>query len=144
MEEKQENKVKKEIPYPYGLGRRKTSVARVFLIPDGKKIKLFVNNRDRDFETYFPSESMKARIKTPLYLTGTLEKFGLYITVRGGGVSAQADAIKLGIARALVSYNAEFRRVLKEKGMLTRDPREKERRKYGLHKARKAPQYHKR
>ena len=134
----------KKIPYPYGTGRRKTAVARVFLLPETQKIKLFVNNRERDFETYFPSETIKTRIKSPLYLTGTLEKFGLYITVRGGGVSAQADAIRLGIARALVDYNSEFRRLLKEKGLLTRDPREKERRKYGLHKARKAPQYHKR
>ncbi len=134
----------KKIPYPYGTGRRKTSVARVFLLPESQKIKLFVNNRERDFETYFPSETIKTRIKSPLYLTGTLEKFGLYITVSGGGVSAQADAIRLGIARALVNHNSEFRRLLKEKGLLTRDPREKERRKYGLHKARKAPQYHKR
>ncbi len=134
----------KKNPYPYGTGRRKTAVARVFLLPETQKIKLFVNNRERDFETYFPSETIKTRIKSPLYLTGTLEKFGLYITVRGGGVSAQADAIRLGIARALVDYNSEFRRLLKEKGLLTRDPREKERRKYGLHKARKAPQYHKR
>ncbi len=134
----------KKIPYPYGTGRRKTAVARVFLLENTDKIKLFVNNRERDFETYFPSDGMKARIKAPLYLTGTVEKFGLYITVKGGGVSAQADAIRLGIARALVSYNSEFHRVLKEKGMLTRDPREKERRKYGLHKARKAHQYHKR
>ncbi len=134
----------KKIPYPYGTGRRKTAVARVFLLPETQKIKLFVNNRERDFETYFPSETIKTRIKSPLYLTGTLEKFGLYITVSGGGVSAQADAIRLGIARALVDYNSEFRRLLKEKGLLTRDPREKERRKYGLHKARKAPQYHKR
>ncbi len=140
----EEKKKKKEIPYPWGTGRRKTAVARIFLLENPGKVKLFVNNRERDFDTYFPSDGMKARIKAPLYLTGTVEKFGLYITVKGGGVSAQADAIRLGIARALVKYNSEFHRVLKEKGMLTRDPREKERRKYGLHKARKAHQYHKR
>lgn len=132
------------VNYYYGTGRRKTATARVFLFPGSGKVKLFVNNKERNFEDYFPSETIRNRAKTPLYITQTLEKFDLYITVRGGGVSAQADAIRLGIARALVAYNRELARTLKEKGLLTRDPREKERRKYGLHKARKAPQYHKR
>ncbi len=128
----------------YGTGRRKTSRARVFLTPGNGKIKFFVNNRERNFEEYFPSDNLKNRVKTPLYITQTLEKLNLYITVSGGGVSAQGDAIRLGITRALVSYNEELSRILKEKGLLTRDSREKERRKYGLHKARKAHQYHKR
>ncbi len=128
----------------YGTGRRKTAVARVFLMPGTGKIKLYVNHKERNFDEYFPSESLRLHAKKPLYVTQTLDKFDLYITLRGGGISAQADAIRLGIARALLEYNDELKHILKEHGLLTRDPREKERRKYGLHKARKAPQYHKR
>ncbi len=129
----------------YGTGRRKTAIARVFLYPEGSgKIRLRVNKRMRDFDSYFSIETHKTLIKKPFLITNTVDKFDLYITVEGGGVSAQADAIKLGIARALEKFNPELRTVLKDAGLLTRDPREKERRKYGLHKARKAPQYHKR
>ncbi len=129
----------------YGTGRRKTAVARVFLYPEGSgKIRLKVNKIPREFNSYFSIETHKTLIKKPFLVTNTIDKFDLYITVQGGGVSAQADAIKLGIARALEKFNPEFREKLKKEGLLTRDPREKERRKYGLHKARKAPQYHKR
>lgn len=128
----------------YGTGKRKTAIARVFLRPGEGKIELIVNNRKRDFENYFSLEMMKTQIRKPFFVTETMDKFNLYITIKGGGVSAQADAIKLGIARALLQFNPELRTKLKKEGLLTRDAREKERRKYGLHKARKAPQYHKR
>ncbi len=128
----------------YGTGKRKTAIARVFLRPGEGKVELIVNNRKRDFENYFSLEMMKTQIRKPFFVTETMDKFNLYITIKGGGVSAQADAIKLGIARALLKFNPELRTKLKQEGLLTRDAREKERRKYGLHKARKAPQYHKR
>ncbi len=128
----------------YGTGKRKTAIARVFLRPGEGKVELIVNNRKRDFENYFSLEMMKTQIRKPFFVTETMDKFDLYITIKGGGVSAQADAIKLGIARALLKFNPELRTKLKKEGLLTRDAREKERRKYGLHKARKAPQYHKR
>ncbi len=128
----------------YGTGKRKTAVARVFLRPGEGNIELIVNNRKRDFDKYFSLEMMKTQIKKPFFVTETIDKFNMYITIKGSGVSAQADAIKLGIARALLQFNPELRTKLKKEGLLTRDAREKERRKYGLHKARKAPQYHKR
>jgi len=128
----------------YGTGKRKTAVARVYLRPGKGNISLIVNKRPRSFDEYFSLETQKILIKKPLQLTGTSDKFDLLIRVDGGGVSAQADAIKLGIARALVDYNKELRPILKKEGLLTRDAREKERKKYGLRGARKAPQYHKR
>ncbi len=128
----------------YGTGRRKTSIARVYLRPGKGDFKLVVNKRKRVFDEYFPLKIHKITINKPLSITNTLEHFDLFISVIGGGVSAQTDAIRLGVARALLEYNSELRPVLKKAGLLTRDPREKESKKYGLLKARKASQYHKR
>ncbi len=128
----------------YGTGRRKTSVARVYLRPGKGDFKLVVNKRSRGFDDYFPLKIHKLTIFKPLSLTNTMENFDIYVNINGGGVSAQADAIKLGLSRALLEYNSELRSQLKKAGLLTRDAREKERKKYGLLKARKASQYHKR
>jgi small subunit ribosomal protein S9 len=128
----------------YGTGKRKTSVARVYLRPGKGDITLYVNKRTQPFDDYFRQESHRHTIKQPLHLTETESKFDLFIRTNGGGTSGQAEAIRLGIARALVEFNKELKPVLKGAGLLTRDSREKERRKYGLLKARKAPQYHKR
>jgi len=128
----------------YGTGKRKTSVARVFLRQGEGKVKLIVNNRERLFDDYFFLKTHKIEINKPLSLTNNLNNFDLYITVKGGGKSAQVEAIRLGVARALLDYNKELRNTLKKEGLLTRDAREKERKKYGLLKARKASQYHKR
>lgn len=128
----------------YGTGRRKTSIARVYLRPGKGDIKLIVNKRKRVFDDYFPLKIHKITINKPLSITNTLENFDIFINVFGGGVSAQTEAIKMGLARALLEYNSELRPALKKAGMLTRDARETERKKYGLLKARKASQYHKR
>lgn len=128
----------------YGTGRRKTSIARVYLRPGKGNIKLIVGKRLRDFDSYFPLKNHRLTINKPLTVTNTVDNFDIYISINGGGISAQASAIKLGISRALLEFNSELRPVLKKAGLLTRDPREKERRKYGLLKARKASQYHKR
>jgi len=128
----------------YGTGKRKTSVARVFLRPGKGDITLFVNKKPRPFNEFFNMNSQKQIIKQPLHLTETESKFDIFIRVNGGGLSGQAEAIRLGIARALVEFNKELRITLKGAGLLTRDARIKERKKYGLLGARKAPQYHKR
>lgn len=128
----------------YGTGRRKTSIARVYLRPGNGEIKLIVNKRKRDFNDYFPLKIHKITINKPLSLTNTKENFDIVINVCGGGISAQTDAISLGLSRALLEFNPELRSPLKKAKLLTRDAREKERRKYGLLKARKASQYHKR
>jgi small subunit ribosomal protein S9 len=128
----------------YGTGRRKSSIARVYLRPGKGEFKLVVNKRKRVFDEYFPLKIHKITINKPLSITNTLENFDVFISVIGGGISAQTDAIKLGLARALLEYNSELRPALKKAGLLTRDAREKERKKYGLLKARKASQYHKR
>ncbi|MEN8222728.1 MAG: 30S ribosomal protein S9 [Acidobacteriota bacterium] len=128
----------------YGTGRRKTSVARVYLRPGKGEVKLVVNKRKRSFDEYFPQKIHKLSIYKPLALTNNTENFDLYLNINGGGVSAQADAVKLGVSRALIEFNAELRPTLKKNGLLMRDSREKERKKYGLLKARKASQYHKR
>jgi small subunit ribosomal protein S9 len=124
----------------YGTGRRKTSTARVFLRP-GNGI-LTINRRT--FEEFFPTEALRTQIKTPLVLTETVDKFDILATVAGGGVSGQAGAVRLGIARALVEYNLELRKALKSGGLLTRDARAKERKKYGMAGARKRFQFSKR
>jgi small subunit ribosomal protein S9 len=124
----------------YGTGRRKTSTARVFLRPGTGAIS--VNHRS--FETFFPTEAQRTQIRRPLMLTETADKFDILATVAGGGVTGQAGAIRLGIARALVEYNAELRKRLKDDGMLTRDARAKERKKYGMAGARKRFQFSKR
>jgi small subunit ribosomal protein S9 len=123
-----------------GTGRRKTSVARVFLRPGKGEIK--VNNRP--FENYFPTESARAMVRGPLSATETMDKFDLLILADGGGVAGQAGAARMGIARALVEFNAELRARLKKLGFLTRDPRAHERKKYGQKGARKRFQFSKR
>ncbi|BBB91408.1 MAG TPA: 30S ribosomal protein S9 [Methylomusa anaerophila] len=124
----------------YGTGRRKTSVARVRLVPGEGKI--IVNRRALD--DYFGLKTLELIVKQPLNLTDTLGKYDVLANVEGGGVSGQAGAVRHGIARALLKVDTEFRPALKKAGLLTRDPREKERRKYGLKKARKASQFSKR
>lgn len=127
------------IPY-YGTGRRKTATARVFLRPG--KGEIVVNGRR--LEEYFPIERLVAEIRQPLLLTDTLNKFNILATVRGGGIRGQAEALRHGLARALTEFNSDLRRTLKEAGLLTRDPRVKERKKYGQKGARKRFQYSKR
>ena len=124
----------------YATGRRKTSTARVFLRPGSGAISI---NR-RAFDAFFPTEALRMQIRTPLVLTETADKFDILATVAGGGVSGQAGAVRLGIARALVEYNLELRKRLKDGGMLTRDARAKERKKYGMAGARKRFQFSKR
>ena len=123
-----------------GTGRRKTSVARVILRPGKGEIK--VNNRA--FENYFSTESTRATVKQALAATETLDKFDLLILANGGGVAGQAGAVRLGISRALILFNAELRGRLKQLGFLTRDPRKHERKKYGQKGARKRFQFSKR
>ena len=124
----------------YATGRRKTSTARVFLRPGTGAIKV----NTRDFEKFFPTEALRIQVKQPLLLTETADKFDILATVAGGGVSGQAGAVRLGIARALVEYNLELRKKLKTEGFLTRDARAKERKKYGMAGARKRFQFSKR
>jgi small subunit ribosomal protein S9 len=124
----------------YGTGRRKTSTARVFLRPGSGAISV----NSRSFETFFPTEALRTQIRQPLVLTETADKFDILATVAGGGVSGQAGAVRLGIARALVEYNLELRKRLKNEGLLTRDARAKERKKYGMAGARKRFQFSKR
>jgi len=128
----------------YGTGKRKTSIARVFLRSGKGEITLFVNKRIRPFEDYFHLESHKLTIKQPFMLTETQDKFDIFLRVEGGGVRAQSEAVRLGVSRALIEFNRELKPALKAAGLLTRDSRIKERKKYGLLGARKAPQYHKR
>lgn len=123
-----------------GTGRRKVATARVFLRPGKGKVTI----NDREFENYFPTEMARAMVRQPLLATETADKFDLVITVRGGGISGQAGAIRLGIARALCDFNLELRPKLKSLGFLTRDPREHERKKYGQKGARKRFQFSKR
>ena len=124
----------------YGTGRRKEAVARVFLRPGNGKVTV----NGQDFNEYFQGLVRAVAALEPLRAVDALGRFDAYITVRGGGTSGQIDAIKLGIARALVQYNPDYRAKLKPLGFLTRDARVVERKKYGKHKARRAPQYSKR
>jgi ribosomal protein S9/S16 len=124
----------------YGTGRRKSSVARVYLVAGSGKI--VVNKRD--INDYFSLETLKTIVRQPLALTETVEKFDVLVTVHGGGTTGQAGAIRHGISRALLEADADYRPSLKKAGFLTRDSRMKERKKYGLKKARKAPQFSKR
>ena len=124
----------------YATGRRKTSSARVFLRPG--KGNVTVNHRE--FNAFVPTEALRTQIKTPLVLTQTVEQFDVVATVAGGGINGQAGAVRLGIARALVEYNGELRKTLKKGGLLTRDARAKERKKYGMAGARKRFQFSKR
>jgi small subunit ribosomal protein S9 len=128
-------------PYMYGTGRRKSSVSRVHLFPDGTG-SITINGRDID--EYFGLETLKMLVRQPLVSTDMLGKVDIVATVEGGGVSGQAGALRHGVARALLSVNPEYRAILKKAGFLTRDPRMKERKKYGLKAARRAPQFSKR
>ncbi|HIT19527.1 MAG TPA: 30S ribosomal protein S9 [Candidatus Fimivivens faecavium] len=127
-------------PYLYGTGRRKHSVARVRLLPGSGAITI----NGRDIDDYFGLDTLKLIVRQPLTLTDTLGRYDVICTVAGGGVSGQAGAIRHGIARALLQHSDETRPVLKKAGLLTRDPRMKERKKYGLKAARRAPQFSKR
>ena len=127
-------------PYFYGTGRRKSSVARVRVYAGTGKIII----NDREIDDYFGLETLKLIVRQPLALTETAEKFDIICRVGGGGVTGQAGAIRHGIARALLQYDENLRPVLKKAGFLTRDPRMKERKKYGLKGARRAPQFSKR
>ena len=124
----------------YGTGRRKKSVARVYLVPGKGDIKI----NKRSLDEYFGLETLKVIVKQPLVATETEGKFDILVNVHGGGYTGQAVAIRHGIARALLKVDAEYRPVLKKAGYLTRDPRMKERKKYGLKAARRAPQFSKR
>ena len=124
----------------YATGRRKESTARVFLRPGTGTITV----NQREFANYFPSEALRVQVTQPLQLTETADKFDVLCTVAGGGVTGQAGAIRLGIARALVELSAENRPRLKKEGLLTRDARAKERKKYGMAGARKRFQFSKR
>ncbi len=127
-------------PYFYGTGRRKKSVARVRVYPGTGSITV----NDRDINDYFGLETLKLIVRQPLALTGTADKFDIVCKVQGGGVTGQAGAIRHGLARALLQYDENLRPELKKAGFLTRDPRMKERKKYGLKGARRAPQFSKR
>jgi small subunit ribosomal protein S9 len=124
----------------YGTGRRKTSTARVFLRPGNGTITV----NEREFENFFPTDVLRMEIRQPLVLTETVAKFNILATVAGGGIAGQAGAIRLGIARALCEYSLDLRPALKKEGLLTRDSRAKERKKYGLAGARKRFQFSKR
>ena len=127
-------------PYFYGTGRRKKSVARVRVYPGTGKITI----NDRSIDDYFGLETLKLIVRQPLALTGTTEKFDIVCRVNGGGVTGQAGAIRHGLSRALLQYDEALRPALKKARFLTRDPRMKERKKYGLKGARRAPQFSKR
>ena len=127
-------------PYFYGTGRRKESVARVRVYAGTGKVTI----NDRDIDDYFGLDTLKLIVNQPLVLTETKEKFDVVCRVNGGGVSGQAGAIRHGIARALLQYDESLRPILKKAGLLTRDPRMKERKNYGLKAARRAPQFSKR
>ena len=124
----------------YGTGRRKSSIARVYLVPGTGNITI----NKRSLDEYFGLETLKVVVKQPLALTETADKFDVIVNVHGGGYTGQAGAIRHGISRALLQVDADYRPVLKKEGFLTRDPRMKERKKYGLKAARRAPQFSKR
>jgi len=124
----------------YGTGRRKSSIARVYLVPGSGKITI----NKRDIDEYFGLETLKTIVRQPLVATETVSKYDVKVSVHGGGTTGQAGAVRHGISRALLTVDGEFRPVLKKAGFLTRDPRMKERKKYGLKAARRAPQFSKR
>ena len=126
--------------YFYGTGRRKSSVARVRVYSGNGKITI----NGRDIDDFFGLETLKLIVRQPITLTNTADKFDIVVNVKGGGVSGQAGAIRHGLSRALVTLNPEYRASLKAAGFMTRDPRMKERKKYGLKAARRAPQFSKR
>ena len=131
---------KKENVVFYGTGRRKNAVARVRIVEGTGKITI----NEKDIDEFFGLETLKVIVRQPFTVTNTLGKYDVICTVKGGGTTGQAGAIRHGLARALNEANSEYRPALKQNGFLTRDPRMKERKKYGLKKARKAPQFSKR
>ena len=133
-------KAVKKVQY-IATGRRKSAIARVRLIPGGEG-QIVINKRT--IEEYFPMDTTRLIVNQPLEATGTKDKFDVFVNVKGGGITGQAGAIRLGIARALLQAEPDCRPTLKKEGFLTRDPRVKERKKYGLKKARRAPQFSKR
>lgn len=141
-----------EVQYIEGIGRRKTAVARVRLFPSGtltgegkaKKGTTTIRVNERTWEEYFPAVSLQTPVRAPFEVTGTWGAYDVSVHVRGGGVHAQADAVKLGIARALEKHHPDFRKPLRATDLLSRDPRKKERKKPGLKRARRAPQWQKR
>jgi len=142
MAEEKKAIIKKATPIRFrGTGRRKKAIARVFLTPNGNG-KIIVNKLD--INEYFPLETLKLVLRQPLVLTNTLDKYDIKVNVCGGGLTGQAGAICHGIARALVRADETFKAPLKQAGLLTRDARMKERKKYGLKKARRSPQFSKR
>ena len=130
----------KQAAKSHGTGRRKKSIARVYITPGTGKITI----NKRDIDDYFGLETLKVIVRQPLAATETVDKYDVKVTVKGGGYTGQAGAIRHGIARALLQVDEEFRPTLKKAGYLTRDPRMKERKKYGLKAARRAPQFSKR
>ena len=124
----------------YGTGRRKSSIARVYLVPGTGNVTI----NKRNIDDYFGLETLKVIVRQPLAATDTADKFDVLVNVKGGGYTGQAGAIRHGIARALLEFDETYRADLKAEGFLTRDPRMKERKKYGLKKARRAPQFSKR
>ena len=124
----------------YGTGRRKSSIARVYLVPGTGKITI----NKRDIDTYFGLDTLKLIVRQPLVITETQDKFDVLVNVKGGGFTGQAGAIRHGVSRALLQVDVDYRPALKKAGFLTRDPRMKERKKYGLKAARRAPQFSKR
>ncbi len=124
----------------YGTGRRKTSIARVYIVPGTGKITI----NKRDIDAYFGLETLKVVVRQPLVATENVDKLDVLVTVHGGGFTGQAGAIRHGLARALTKMDQDYRPVVKKLGYLTRDPRMKERKKYGLKAARRAPQFSKR
>lgn len=139
-EKPEAEKMAKPGKYFAAIGRRKTAIARVRLIPSEKQI--IINGKD--IKKYFPTQDLHIIVKAPLDMMGVLENFGVTAITKGGGIHAQAEAIRHGISRALVSFDPEFRKRLKKAGFLTRDPRMRERKKFGLKRARRAPQWQKR
>lgn len=149
MSPKAKSKIKKseaqpvparKVKYYEAVGRRKNAISRVRLFENGSEILI----NDKDYRTYFPMPEFQKAIESPLKIANLLGKFKITAKVKGGGRRGQAEAVRHGISRALVIYNSEFKRILKPHGFLKRDPRVKERRKYGLKKARRAPQWSKR
>ncbi len=124
----------------YGTGRRKKSIARVFLVPGSGKIKI----NERDIDEYFNYDTLKVIVREPLMITDSIDKYDVVCTVKGGGYTGQAGAVRHGISRALLEADNDLRPILKKAGFLTRDPRMTERKKYGLKKARRSPQFSKR
>ncbi len=141
LKKKEEKEKKPSLKYFEGVGRRKTAVARVRLFDKPEK-KILVN--EKDYKEYFPILSHQQKVVAPLKKVNCLGRFLVSVRVQGGGISAQSEAVRHGIARALVEFNPEFRKKLRRAGFLTRDPRMRERKKFGLKRARRAPQWQKR